>query len=38
MVPQLYREGHFEKIAEYCLKDVVATRELFQYWYKYLKG
>jgi predicted PolB exonuclease-like 3'-5' exonuclease len=38
MVPQLYREGHFEKIAEYCLQDVLATRELFQYWYKYLRG
>lgn len=38
LVPQLYREGHFEKIAEYCLADVLATRELFHYWYKYLKG
>ncbi len=36
-VKDLYKEKKFNEIARYCLRDVQATKELFQYWEKYLK-
>jgi len=35
-VAEFYKEGKIAEIAEYCLRDVVATWELFLYWNKYL--
>jgi predicted PolB exonuclease-like 3'-5' exonuclease len=35
-VGQFYEEGKIEDIAEYCLRDVVATWELFKIWKEYL--
>lgn len=37
MVTTLFKEGKTEEIAEYCLRDVNATWELFLIWYNYLK-
>jgi DNA polymerase elongation subunit (family B) len=37
MVGQLYYAGEVETIAEYCLRDVNATWELFLKWHEYLK-
>ena len=31
-VPRLYREGEYETIARYCLRDVAATAELYRRW------
>ncbi len=36
LVTELYREGRIEDIADYCLKDIRATWELFSKWQKYL--
>lgn len=36
-VAQLYAEGHYDVVAEYCMADVVATWELYQVWERYLK-
>jgi hypothetical protein len=36
-VTRLFREGEYEKIARYCLGDVVATRALFQKWEQFLR-
>jgi len=36
-VPQLYENGDYQKIAEYCMRDVLATSELFQVWQKYVR-
>lgn len=36
-VSQLYLDGHIEEIAEYCLRDVSATWELFLKWNNYLR-
>lgn len=36
-VTQYYKDGKHQEIAEYCLKDVIATGELYEYWEKYLK-
>lgn len=33
-VPQLFRDGEFKKIAQYCMRDVYATAELFKKWEK----
>lgn len=35
-VKDLFDQGEFLKIARYCLNDIVATKKLFQYWFKYL--
>lgn len=37
LVPQLFKEGRYREIAEYCLGDVVATWELFKIWKKTLE-
>lgn len=36
MVAEYYNQGKVMEISEYCLRDVVATWELFLYWKKYL--
>lgn len=36
-VNQLYLDGHIEEIAEYCLRDVTATWDLFLKWNNYLR-
>lgn len=35
-VPEFYAEGRITEIAEYCMRDVKATWELFLYWNEYL--
>jgi len=35
-VPEFYAEGRIKEISEYCMRDVVATWELFLYWNEYL--
>jgi hypothetical protein len=35
-VPEFYREGRYKEIAEYCMRDVHATWELFKFWNEYL--
>jgi hypothetical protein len=35
-VPRLFREGEHRQIAEYCMRDVRATWELFKVWKEYL--
>jgi hypothetical protein len=35
-VPRFYLEGRYREIAEYCLRDVKATRELYGIWRDYL--
>ncbi len=35
-VKDLFKEGEFMKIARYCLNDIIATKKLFEYWFKYL--
>ena len=35
-VKNLFHEAKYLDIARYCLRDVVATKELYQYWDKYL--
>lgn len=37
MVTTMFKEGKADEIAEYCLRDVKATWELFLKWYEYLK-
>lgn len=37
MVTEYFKEGKIAEISEYCLRDVKATWELFDYWQKYLK-
>ncbi|MFW6232765.1 MAG: ribonuclease H-like domain-containing protein [Bacteroidota bacterium] len=37
MVGALYKEGKVDVIAEYCLRDISATWDLFLHWYQYLK-
>lgn len=36
-VPLLFRKGEYEKIADYCMRDVYATGELFKKWEKIQK-
>jgi len=33
----MFKEGKFAEIAEYCMRDITATWELFLIWYNYLK-
>lgn len=35
-VPERFRQGRYQEIAEYCLRDVRATWELFRVWREYL--
>lgn len=35
-VAQLFKDGEYLKIAEYCFDDVVATEKLYEYWEKYI--
>jgi DNA polymerase elongation subunit (family B) len=35
-VPQMYHDERYLEIAEYCMRDVVATGELFQIWKDYI--
>lgn len=35
-VKGLFKDGRYLDIARYCLRDVCATRELFNYWDKYI--
>lgn len=37
-VPELFNQGEYQKIAEYCMRDVIATGELFQIWREYIKS
>jgi 3'-5' exonuclease len=37
MVGDMYKSGKYLEIAKYCAGDLVATKELFDYWDKYLK-
>lgn len=36
-VKELFKETRYKDIARYCMGDVVATKELYTYWEKYLK-
>ena len=36
-VKDFYQEGRYREIAHYCLRDVQATKELYQRWEQYLK-
>ena len=36
-VPQMYADGRSREIAEYCMRDVVATGDLLEIWRTYLK-
>ncbi len=35
-VPEFFAAGKIEEISEYCMRDVVATWELFNFWNEYL--
>jgi DNA polymerase elongation subunit (family B) len=37
MVGDFYKEGKYLDIARYCWRDLVTTKELYEYWDKYLK-
>jgi hypothetical protein len=37
MVGEMYHNGQIKEIAEYCMRDINATWELFLHWHKYLK-
>lgn len=37
VVGELYKKGQYLDIARYCLGDLIATKELFEYWDKYLR-
>lgn len=37
-VPEMFNKGEYHQIAEYCMRDVVATGELFQIWKDYIKS
>jgi len=37
MVGDLYKAGKYMEIARYCFRDLVATKELYDYWDKYLR-
>lgn len=36
-VKDLFKEGKYVEIAKYCLGDLYATKELFEYWDKFIK-
>lgn len=35
-VPEFYQQGRYREIAEYCMRDVHATWELFKFWKEYV--
>lgn len=35
-VPKAFKDKKYEEIARYCLADVIATKELYEYWNQYL--
>jgi 3'-5' exonuclease len=37
MVGDLYKDGKYMDIARYCFRDLVATKELYDYWDRYLR-
>lgn len=37
MVGDLYKDGKFMDIARYCFRDLVTTKELYDYWDRYLR-
>ncbi|HPN96556.1 MAG TPA: ribonuclease H-like domain-containing protein [Candidatus Moranbacteria bacterium] len=37
MVGQMYKEGKYMEVAEYCLRDLLTTKEIFDYWDKYIR-
>lgn len=37
MVGEMYKEGKFKEIARYCVRDLATTKELYEYWDKYLR-
>ena len=37
MVGDLYKNGKFMDIARYCFRDLVTTKELYDYWDRYLR-
>lgn len=37
MVGDLYKDGKYLDIARYCFRDLVTTKELYEYWDKYLR-
>jgi DNA polymerase elongation subunit (family B) len=37
-VPELFSKGEYQQIAEYCMRDVIATGELFKIWRDYIKS
>lgn len=37
MVGKFYKDGKYKEIARYCARDLEATKELFEYWDKYLR-
>jgi 3'-5' exonuclease len=36
-IGKLYADGKLREIVRYCIGDLIATKELFEYWDKYLK-
>jgi len=36
-IKELFREGRYTEIAKYCLADLYATKELFDYWDKFVR-
>ncbi len=37
MVGEMYKEGKFLDIARYCVRDLHTTKDLYEYWDKYLR-
>ena len=36
-VKDMYKAGRYHDIARYCIRDVIATKKLYQYWEQYLR-
>ncbi len=36
-VKDLFRQGQYLEIARYCARDLIATKQLFDYWEQYIK-
>jgi hypothetical protein len=36
-VPQMFEDKQYHQIAEYCMRDVLATGELFRIWNTYIR-
>lgn len=37
MVGDLYKAGRYEEIADYCVRDLLTTKDLYEIWEKYIK-